>query len=163
MTTRTDLFLYNDFIVPAINFNETIVNLIESIKENELKTYTQLYLNNNFNAENINITVEKIEDNTNKEIRKGYYKQEKLNNMDKLFLFFIFGYIAFFIIVCIILYKKYEINIGKKICLISVLLFLPLFSTKLLLVILYIIQFFNKKIPKKVHLGKINFIDIMNL
>ena len=54
-------------------YNERIENLIKSIKENELKDYTQVYLNNNFNGVNIKITEKKIEDNTNKEIRKGYY------------------------------------------------------------------------------------------
>ena len=52
-------------------YNERIENLIKSIKENELKDYTQVYLNNNFNGVNIKITEKKIEDNTNKEIRKG--------------------------------------------------------------------------------------------
>lgn len=141
-------------------YNEGIENLIKSIKENELKDYTQVYLNNNFNGVNIKITEKKIEDNTNKEIRKGYYKQEKLNNMDKLFLFFIFVYIVFFIIACVMLYRKDEMNVSKKVGIIFVLLFLPLFSTKLLLIILYIMQSFNSKLPKNVHIEKINFLDI---
>jgi hypothetical protein len=159
MTTRTDLYLYEDFIVPAFNLNKTTEKLIASIKENELKDYTQVYLNHNFNGENIEITADKIEDNTNKEIRKGYYKQEKLNNMDKLFLFFIFVYIVFFLIVCVLLYRKDEMNVGKKLGIIFVLLFLPLFSTKLLLIILYIMQSFNKKLPKNVYMEKIKFLD----
>jgi len=160
MTTRTDSYLYENFIVPAFNFNKNTENLIESIKENELKDYTQVYLNDNFNGENIEITADKIENNTNKEIRKGYYKQEKLNNMDKLYLFFIFVYIVFFLIACVMLYRKDEMNVGKKIGIIFVLLFLPLFSTKLLLIILYIMQSFNKKVPKNVHMEKIKFLDI---
>ena len=141
-------------------YNERIENLIKSIKENELKDYTQVYLNNNFNGVNIKITEKKIEDNTNKEIRKGYYKQEKLNNMDKLFLFFIFVYIVFFIIACVMLYRKDEMNVSKKVGIIFVLLFLPLFSTKLLLIILYTMQSFNSKLPKNVNIEKINFLDI---
>jgi len=151
--TRIDKYLYEDFIVPAFNFNKNIENLIESIKENELKDYIQVYLNDSFNGEN-------IEDNTNKEIRKGYYKQEKLNNMDKLFLFFIFIYVVFFLIACVMLYRKDEMNVGKKIGILFVLLFLPLFSTKLLLIILYIMQSFHKKLPKNVHMEKIKFLDI---
>lgn len=151
----SDLYLYSDFIVPAIKFNNIIENLIESIKDNELKNYTQLYLNNNYNNENINITTEKIKDNTNKEIRKSYYKQEKLNNLDKLFLFLTFLYIFFFIVVCVILYRKDEVNIAKKIGTLFVLLFLPIFSTKILLIILYIIQHFYKKLPKNVYIDKI--------
>lgn len=160
MTTTTDTYLYENFIVPAFNFNKNTENLIQSIKENELKDYTQVYLNDNFNGENIEITADKIEDNTNKEIRKGYYKQEKLNNMDKLFLFFIFVYIVLFLIACVMLYRKDEMNVGKKIGILFVLLFLPLFSTKLLLIILYILQSFHKKLPKNVHMEKIKFLDI---
>jgi hypothetical protein len=155
-----DFYLYEDFIVPAFNFNKRTENLIESIKKNELKDYTQVYLNDNFNGVNIKITKEKIEDNTNKEIRKGYYKQEKLNNMDKLFLFFIFVYIVFFLIACVMLYRKNEMNVGKKLGILFVLLFLPLFSTKVLLIILYVMQSFNKKLPKNVHMEKIKFLDI---
>lgn len=156
----SDLNLYEDFIMPAHNLNKNIENLITSIKENELKDYTQVYLNNNFNGENIKITEEKMEDNTNKELRKGYYKQEKLNNMDKLFLFFIFVYIIFFLIACVMLYRKDEIYVGKKIGILLVLLFLPLFSTKLLIIVLYMMQSFHKKIPKNVHMEKIKFLDI---
>lgn len=160
MATITDLYLYEDFIVPAFNLNKNIINLLESIKEKELKDYTQIYLNDNFNGENIKITKKKIKNNTNKEIRKGYYKQEKLNNMDKLFLFFIFVYIVFFMIACVMLYRKDEMNVGKKLGILFVLLFLPLFSTKLLLIILYIMQSFNKKLPKNVHMRKIKLLDI---
>jgi len=162
MSTRTSSYLYEDLIAPAFKFNEKIKVLIKSIEENELKDYAQVYLNNNFNGQNIKTTLEKIEDNTNKEIRKGYYKQEKLNNMDKLFLFFMFVYIVFFIFACVMLYRKDEMNVGKKLGIIFVLFFLPLLTTKLLLIILYAMQSVNEKLPKNVHMEKIKFLDIKN-
>lgn len=162
MSTRTSSYLYEDLIAPAFKFNAKIIVLIKSIEENELKDYAQVYLNNNFNGQNINTTLEKIEDNTNKEIRKGYYKQEKLNNMDKLFLFFMFVYIVFFIFACVMLYRKDEMNVGKKLGIIFVLFFLPLLTTKLLLIILYAMQSVNEKLPKNVHMEKIKFLDIKN-
>lgn len=154
--------IYEKYVTPACNLNNMIENLIESIKENELKDYIQLYLNENFNGKNIDITKEKIKNNTNKEIRNGYYKQEQLKNMDKLFLFFIFVYILLFLAACVILYRKQEMPVGKKILIIFVLFCLPLLSTKLLLIILYIMQTFNTKLPKNIHMEKIKFLDIKN-
>lgn len=154
--------VYSNYILPVQTFNENIKDLIQSIKENELKDYIQMYLNKEFNFENIKIAEERMTDNANKEKRKGYYKQQKLDYMNYLYLFLIFVYIVFFIVSCVIMYRKNEMNVAKKVGVLFVLLLLPLVSTKVLLVILYIMQSFQKYLPKNIHMEKINFLDIKN-
>ena len=106
--------IFSNYIYPIRMYKKSIHDLIQSIKENELKDYMQLYLNNDFNYKNILITEERMTDNANKEIRKGYYKQQKIDNMNLFYLFLIFIYIIFFIISCVILYRKNEMIIIKK-------------------------------------------------
>ena len=157
---HTQVYLYQDFIKPAVNNNNKINKLISSITENELKDYTQVYLNYKFNLENIEITKEKIKNNTNKEIRKSYYKQETLKNMHYLFLFLIVVYIVFFIFACVVFYRKDDLNVAKKVGTLLVLFLLPILLTKLLLIILFIMQTFHKKIPKNINIEKIKSVEI---
>ena len=154
--------LYSTYLLPIISIHKQIINSIYSIENNELKYYVHVYLNNNFNNENINITKENIKDNTHTQIRNGYYKQQKLKYMNYLYLFLITIYILCFIGTCVILYKKDEMKTIVKIAILLSLFFLPIFSTKLLLIILYIMQSFQKHIPKNVHMEKIKLFDINN-
>lgn len=157
MSTSNLIF---DYVRPAFDIQEQIMNLISSIEDNELKEYTQMYLNHNLNMENIDKSMEKMDDNTNKDIRKGYYKQQHLRYMNYFFFFLIFLYIGLFIYACVTLYRKNEMKPVKKFGIVFALFFLPLFSTKLLLIVLYIMQTLYKYMPKNVRLEKIKLIDL---
>jgi hypothetical protein len=142
--------LYVDYVLPSIDLNAQILKHIQSIEETDLKDYTQLYLNNNFNLENIKISMGKMEDTTNKNIRSSFYKQQKLNYMDYFYYFFIFLYVFIFIILCVLLYKKTLINMNKKIFILISLFCLPIVSTKILLLVLFLMQTLHKYFPKNV-------------
>ena len=143
-------------------FDDKIKSLITSIKKNELKEYTQYYLNYEFNNENIKITKNKIRNKTNHENRKSYYKQQELIYMDYFFYFLVFVYIVFLIISCVTMYRKNEMNITKKVGILVFLFFLPIFSTKILLIILFLMQTFNKNFPKDIHVSKIKLTNFNN-
>ena len=154
--------LYGKYIAPAIAFDNRIKAFITSIKKNELKEYTQKYLNYKFNNENIEITKDKIQNSTNNENRKSYYKQQELIYMDYFFYFLVFVYIVILIISCVTMYRKTEMNIAKKVGILGFLFFLPIFSTKILIIILFLMQSFNKNFPKDIHVSKIKLTDLNN-
>ena len=104
----------------------------------------------------------KIQNSTNNENRKSYYKQQELIYMDYFFYFLVFVYIVILIISCVTMYRKTEMNIAKKVGILGFLFFLPIFSTKILIIILFLMQSFNKNFPKDIHVSKIKLTDLNN-
>jgi hypothetical protein len=144
--------LYVDYVLPSVNLNTQILKLIQSIEETELKEYTQLYLNNDFNLENIEISMDKMKDTTKTNFRSSFYKQQKLNYLNYFYVFLILLYVFIFGIMCVLLYKKTHIYMSIKILILICLFCLPIVSTKLLLLVLYFFQKLHKYFPKNVYL-----------
>lgn len=150
--TTSQIDIYETYVKPLKTKESEIINEIKSIEEKELRKLSEIYLDKMYKLD------EKEESDTN--IRKGYYKQEKIRYLDYVYLILIVVYIIFYIISCVRIYRKEEMKITKKVIILIILFILPIFSTKILLIVLFIIQGFYKYLPKNVHMEKINLLNI---
>ena len=156
--------LYEDYVKPIVDKRDALVKKIGEIKEKQLVDYSKYYLINEIkDTDNDFQTTTELADKANRDIRKGYYKDDTLRYMQYLFSFLIFIYTLFFIYSCVILYRRNEMKATKKFGLLIGIFMLPLLCTKGLLLILHVIQNFYKTFPKDVHLNVKKFIDPVSM
>jgi O-antigen ligase len=80
------------------------------------------------------------------ELRKGYYKQQNMQNMHYMYMFLIGSYVVLFVTACGMLFFHQESNLKKKLITVCALFIMPLLITKLLIIVIYMIQYMKKKL-----------------
>ena len=139
------------------NFNALYNDLLSKIN-----TYSSLYsnynninqLNNNYINENNNLNdalVNESDDVLTNE-RKTFYEDQSITNLNSYYYYLLYIYIILFIIhLAYMFYMPSTVSLFRKISILIFLLLLPLFSGKVLSLIIYILHKLYNLLPKNVY------------
>lgn len=96
-----------------------------------------------------NLELSQLLDMTNDdsvEIRKGFYKEQNMQNMQMIYTLLLRIYVVVFVLACGMLFFHKESSMQKKFITICVLFIMPLLMTKLIILVVTIVQYSKNKI-----------------